>query len=96
MVDQIKSFFRENQTLLLFLGAQAVALIAAGAAVLSYFVRMETRISIMETRGAEYTVARLGKIDERLTVLEQNSNKNTASIDKIIDVLTRELRKPVP
>ena len=96
MVEQVKGWFKENSTLVYFLIAQVAALGVGGASFFAYMVKLETRTTILETRGAEYTVARLNKMDERLTILEQNSNKNTASIDKIIDVLTRELRKPVP
>jgi hypothetical protein len=93
MTEPIKSWFQENSTLIYFLAAQAVAIGAAAASILAYSVRLETRVSIMETRGAEYTVERLGKIDQRLTVLEQAIHKNTASIERIIDVMTRELKK---
>jgi hypothetical protein len=39
----------------------------------------------METRGAEYTVARMAKVDERITILEQKINQNEASIRRLID-----------
>jgi len=79
-VTELRSWFKENQTLVMFLGAQAIAIATAAAAILAYSVKLETRVSIMETRGASYTVDRLNRIDQRLTVLEQNSNRNAASI----------------
>jgi len=93
MVTQLRSWFKENQTLVIFLIAQAVAIGAAGASIIAYYVRMETRVSIMETRGAAYTADRLGKIDERITVLEQAQKKNAASIERIVDVMTGGLKK---
>jgi hypothetical protein len=93
MVEQVRSWFKENQTLVIFLGAQFVALGAAAAAVIAYSVKLETRVYIMETRGAEYTVDRMNKFDQRITMLEGNQKENKASIDKIIDIMLRELNK---
>ena len=93
MPDQIRSWFRENQTLVIFLFAQLVAFGAAGAGIIAYYVRMETRVEIMETRGAQYTVTRLNKIDERITVLEQKIDKNSESINRIVNIMTREMGK---
>jgi hypothetical protein len=45
----------------------------------------------METRGAEYTVDRMNKIDQRITVLEGQIKRNEESIDKIIDIMTKRL-----
>jgi hypothetical protein len=59
-------------------------------------VKLETRVHIMETRGAEYTVARMEEIRRRITVLEGNIEKNEESIKRIIDVMTRELGKSLP
>jgi hypothetical protein len=46
---------------------------------------METRVHIMETRGAEYSVARMGKMDERITILEQKMQNNEAGVRRLID-----------
>lgn len=92
-MTQIKSWFRENQTLAIFLSTQALALAIGAASMIAYYVKMETRVDILETRGASYTVDRLNKIDERITVLEQQANKNSDQIDKVIDIMTRELRR---
>ena len=86
MTGTIKSWFTEHYALVFFL-------IAQGAAILTYMVRLETRVSIMETRGAAYTVERLNRIDEKITILETITQQNKASIDKVIEVMTRELNK---
>jgi hypothetical protein len=93
MVDQLRSWFRENHTLVIFLIAQAIAVGTAAAAILAYSVRLETRVSIMETRGAAYTVGRMDEMKQRITVLEQNIKKNEASIERIVDAMTRGLAK---
>lgn len=90
MVDQAKSWIKENTSLVVFLVAQLLAMGAGAAAVIAYSVKLETRVSIMETRGAEYTAARLGKIDERLTVLEQNIKDNKERIDRILNQYLRD------
>ena len=92
-MTELRSWFRENQTLVMFLGAQAIAIATAAAAILAYSVKLETRVSIMETRGAAYTSERLGKIDERLTVLEGSLKKTAAQVDRVVDIMTRGLPK---
>lgn len=91
MVESAKGWAKDNSGLLLFLAAQFIALGAAGASTLAYFTKLETRVSIMETRGAEYTVDRMNKIDQRITVLEQKIDRNTNSVDRIVDVMTKKL-----
>lgn len=90
-MTEIKSWMRENSTLMYFLIAQFIAIGAAGASVLAYMVKLETRVYTMETRGAEYTVARMEEMKQRIAVLEQKIGTNEGSIRKIIDVMTREL-----
>lgn len=85
MVVYAKSWLKENSSLALFLVGQLLALGAASAAIIAYSVRLETRVSIMETRGAEYTVARMAELRERITVLEQKIDKNAASIERIVN-----------
>jgi hypothetical protein len=80
MTDSIKSWFKENHTLLYFLLAQ-------GIAILVYSVRLETRVTTLEVRGSPH----LEKIDNRLTVLESLTENNKTSIDRIVEVMTREL-----
>ena len=93
MVDQLRSWFRENHTLVIFLIAQAIAVGTAAAAILAYSVRLETRVSIMETRGAHYTVARMDEMKQRITVLEQSQQANAARLERIIDIMTKGQQK---
>jgi hypothetical protein len=93
---ELKTWFQNNSTLLGFLAAQSVAILVGAASILTYAVKLETRVSIMETRGAEYTVARLNAIDQRLTVLEGMTRGNKESIDRMVEVMTRELNKQQP
>lgn len=93
MVVEIKSWLRENHTLVVFLVAQVVALGAAGAAMIAYSVKLETRVMILETRGAEYSVARMNRTDERITIIEQRQARNEAQITRIVDIMTKGLPK---
>jgi voltage-gated potassium channel Kch len=96
MVEQARSWIRENSTLIYFLLAQFVALGAAAAAIIAYATKLEVRVHTMETRGAEYTVARMQEMQQRITVLEQNIKTNAHSIDRIIAIMTRDLGKAPP
>jgi len=86
MTGKIRSWFTEHYALVFFL-------IAQGAAILTYMVRLETRVSIMETRGAAYTVERLNRIDEKITILEEITKQNKERIDNVVEIMTRELNK---
>jgi Tfp pilus assembly protein PilO len=88
-VNDIKSFVKDNSTLLGFLILQAIAIVA-------YAVRLETRVSIMETRGAAYTVSRMDEMKNAIAVLEEKIEKNEASIQRIIEIMTRGLPQGVP
>jgi hypothetical protein len=94
MMEPIKSWFQDNQTMVLFLAAQAIAIGAAAAAILAYSVRLETRVSIMETRGAEYTVSRMNAFDQRITVMEEQQRANKAQLNRIVDILTKQPQQP--
>ena len=90
MVDQLRSWFRENHTLVIFLIAQAIAVGTAAAAILAYSVRLETRVAIMETRGAEYTVARLNRIDQSLTSMEGQLKEHEARINRMLNEFLKD------
>jgi hypothetical protein len=92
-MSTLKQWIESNSTLVYFLAAQLFAGLTAGVAVVTYTVRMENRVHTMETRGAPFTVGRMDNLEERITILEQKSNKNTESITRIVDVLTKELGK---
>jgi hypothetical protein len=93
MVETARSWIKENSTMVFFLLAQAAALAAGGASMLAYMVKLETRVHTMEHRGAEYTVARMDEMKQRITVLEQSIRRNEISIERIVDRLTRDVGK---
>jgi len=90
MVVEIKSWLKENHTLVMFLVAQLIAFAAGGAGIIAYYVKMEHRVHILETRGAEYSVERMNKTDERITVIEQRQIRNEEQIRRIVDALTKK------
>jgi hypothetical protein len=96
MTEPIRSWFKENQTLVLFLIAQALAIGTVGVSIIAYMVRLETRVSTMETRGAAYTADRLNRIDGRLTVLEESTRQNTERLDRIVTIMTGGLKRGSP
>jgi uncharacterized protein Yka (UPF0111/DUF47 family) len=90
-MTQIKSWLQDNSTLVYFLIAQFIAIGAGAASILAYAVKLETRVHIMETRGAEYTVSKMEEMKLKIARLEQDIDQNQDSIRRIIDVMTREL-----
>ena len=80
MTEVAKTWFKENQALVIGLAAQAVI---AGI----YMVNLEARVSTLEIRGSPH----LEKIDARLTVLEATTAENKARLEKVTDVMTRRL-----
>lgn len=96
-MTEFRSWFQQNQTMVLFLLAQAVALATGGAALLAYMVKLETRVMIMETRGAEYTVERMQKMFDRLTVMENKMEDHQARLNRMTDQLLKDMqRAPQP
>ena len=83
--QEATSWLKENSTLIYFLAAQLIAIGAAGASMLAYFTKLETRVSIMETRGAEYTVAIMAQMKERITIIEQRQGRNEAQIERLVN-----------
>lgn len=86
-MTELKGWVKENATLVYFLIAQAVALGAAGASMLAYSVRLETRVNTLEVRGSPH----LAVIDNRLTVLESTTRDNKQRLDNVINIMTKEL-----
>jgi hypothetical protein len=74
-----------------FLVAQFIALSAGGASFFAYMVKLETRVHTIETRGAEFTVHRMDQMTLGISKLETKIERNENSIERIIDVMTREL-----
>ena len=73
-MSNLTGWFKDNQPLAIALAAQAIV---AGI----YMVNLEARVSTLETRGSPH----LGVIDNRLTVLESQTENNKESIDRIRD-----------
>jgi hypothetical protein len=86
-MTELKSWFRDNQTLVYFLLAQAVAIGSAVLSMTAYMVRLESRVNTLEVRGSPH----LAVIDNRLTVLEKVTEANKESIDRMVDVMTKNL-----
>jgi hypothetical protein len=86
-MTELKSWIRDNSALVYFLIAQAIAIGAAGVSIIAYSVRLETRVTTLEVRGSPH----LSVIDNRLTVLEKQTEANKQSIDRIVDVMTKNL-----
>ena len=89
-MTELKSWFKDNSTLVYFLVAQAIAIGAACVSIITYSVRLETRVTTLEVRGSPH----LAEINNRLTVLESQTQTNKASIDRITEIMLRELNKP--
>jgi uncharacterized coiled-coil protein SlyX len=90
--DRVKGWLSEHQTaLVLFLFGQLLVMGAGAASGFAYMVKLETRVHTMETRGAEYTVLRMEEMKLSIAKLQQEIAKNERSIERIVDVMTREL-----
>ena len=87
MVEAAKSWVKENATLVYFLIAQAIALGTAGAYGLSYMVKLEQRVTSLEVRGSPH----LADINNRLTVTEKETQANKERIDRVVEIMLREL-----
>jgi uncharacterized coiled-coil protein SlyX len=85
MTDQLRIWVRENSTLVYFLIAQGVGLIAAAISMTAYITQLESRITTIETRGSPHLVA----IDSRLSILESQTAENKNRIERIVDALTK-------
>ena len=95
LMTATRNWIRDNSTLVYFLIAQFIAIGAGAASILAYAVKLETRVYIMEHRGAEYTVARMEEMKLKIAILEQGIRQNEEQIKRIVDALTREIgRKP--
>jgi hypothetical protein len=74
-------------TLAVFLIAQALAILGAVITLTSYMVKLEARVNTLEVRGSPH----LNVVDNRLTVLEKITDAQQKSIERIVDVMTKEL-----
>ena len=97
MTDELKSWIEKNHTMLYFFAAQTIAILTGAAYLLIYATRLEERVSTMETRGAAYTVARMDEMRVRISILEEKIDKNTESINRVVEVMTKNLSvNPMP
>jgi hypothetical protein len=86
-MTELKSWVKENATLVYFLIAQAIAIGAVGTSIIAYAVRLESRVNTLEVRGSPH----LAVIDNRLTVLESQTKENKERLERIVDVMTKRL-----
>jgi hypothetical protein len=86
-MTELRSWVRENQTLVYFLIAQALAFGAGGVSVISYMTNLEARVTTLEVRGSPH----LADINTRLTVLEGQTKDNKEAIDRVVEVMTKKL-----
>jgi len=86
-MTELKSWLRDNSTLMYFLVAQAIAIGAVVVSIIAYSVKLESRVTTLEVRGSPH----LATIDQRLTVLESKTATNKESVDRIVDVMTKRL-----
>jgi uncharacterized coiled-coil protein SlyX len=89
MMTSVKSWFHENQALVYFLVAQGLAIGAAVLSMTAYMVELESRVMTLEVRGSPH----LAEINNRLTVTEKETEANKARIDRVVEIMTRELGK---
>lgn len=78
-MSTVAHWLRDNPTLMLVIGQIVVGVI--------YFVNLEARVSTLEVRGSPH----LQEINTRLTVLEGATKQNAHSIERITEIMTREL-----
>jgi hypothetical protein len=83
---------QQNSTLVAFLGAQTVAIMAATLSITAYMVRLETRVTTLEVRGSPH----LERIDNRLAVLESVTGQNKEAVQNLIKIITDEFAKRSP
>ena len=77
-MSNLTGWFKENQAL-------AIALITQALIFGGYIVSLEGRTSILETRGSPH----LAVIDNRLTVLESQTENNKERLDRLVDKATK-------
>lgn len=87
MVEQATSWVKQNSTLVYFLVGQLFAIFAGLTYIVNWKADLEGRIHILEERGSPH----LASINNRLTVTEKETQANNARIDRIIEVMLREL-----
>jgi hypothetical protein len=87
MVEQATSWVKQNSTLVYFLFAQLIAIFAGIGYIVNWKSDMESRIHILEERGSPH----LAQINNRLTVTEKDTIAQQQRIDRIVEIMLREL-----
>ena len=87
MVEAVQSWFRQNTGIVAILVGQTIALIGGIAYVVNWKADIESRVHILEERGSPH----LSSINNRLTVTEKETEANKARIDRIVEIMLREL-----
>lgn len=87
MMTIVRSWFNDNQALVSFLAAQTIAFCVGAISLVIYMTNLEARVVTLEIRGSPH----LAEINNRLTVLESTSRDNKLRLERIIDVMTKEL-----
>ncbi len=87
MVEAVQSWFKQNTGIVAILVGQTVALIGGIAYVVNWKADIESRVHILEERGSPH----LSSINNRLTVTEKETEGNKARIDRIVEIMLREL-----
>lgn len=87
MVEQATSWVKQNSTLVYFLIGQFIAIFTGLAYIVNWKADLESRMHILEVRGSPH----LAEINNRLTVTEKETQGNQARIDRIVEIMLREL-----
>lgn len=87
MVEVATSWVRQNATLVYFLLGQLLALFTALAFIVNWKADIESRLHILEERGSPH----LAQINNRLTVTEKETQAQGARIDRVVEIMLREL-----
>ena len=88
MVETAKTWLRENSTLVYFLIAQLIGIGAAVLSMTAYMTRLEARVGTLEIRGSPH----LAEINNRLTTTEKRDGRQPGTLDRMVGVMTTELR----
>lgn len=87
MVEQATSWVKQNATLVYFLLGQLLAIFAGLAYIVNWKADLEGRIYILEERGSPH----LAEINRKLTVTEKETENQGRRIDRITEIMLREL-----
>jgi hypothetical protein len=87
MVENATSWVKQNTGIVAILVGQTIALVGGIAYVVNWKADIESRIHILEERGSPH----LAQINNRLTVTEKETTANKERIDRVVEIMLREL-----